>query len=490
MKSAPTINDVMRATGVQFGTSGIRGLVDALTDAHCFAYAYAFLEHIAPGAECVAIGHDLRPSSPRIAAACVAAAERRGCRVLYAGVLPTPALAWYAQEHAIPAIMVTGSHIPFDRNGLKFYRADGEICKADEQAILAASAVDAQGDTSRALPPLDPAIVDAYAQRYIQAFQAFGHQSLQGLRVGFYQHSSAGRDIFSDILSQLGVDVVPLGRTETFVPIDTEAVSEEDRALALEWAGAGQFDAIISTDGDADRPLISDEHGNWLRGDVVGILCAQALGIAQVVAPVNCISSIEACKHFSTVLRTRIGSPYVIDGMQRLRAEDGPLAGFEANGGFLLGSPVAVGGAPLKALPTRDALLPILALLRLSLLTKQKLSAIAAALPKRFSASDRIAGFATVRSAALVAAMKKDAALALKILLPQATSIVSTNTVDGVRVEFDGGDIVHVRPSGNAPEFRCIAESSSAVRASELCQQCLQRVATLPPDFWSGLGCA
>lgn len=487
MKTAPTINDIMRSTGVQFGTSGIRGLVEALTDESCFAFVYAFLEHIAPSTECIVIGHDLRPSSPRVAAACAAAAQRRGCRVLYAGVLPTPALAWYAQERSIPAIMVTGSHIPFDRNGLKFYRADGEISKADEQAILAASAVAESGDTTSLLPAEDPSIADSYAQRYIQAF---GHEKLLGLRVGFYQHSSAGRDIISNVLGQLGVEVVPLKRTDYFVPIDTEAVSEEDSALALEWAGVGHFDAIISTDGDADRPLISDEHGNWLRGDVVGILCAQALGIAQVVAPVSCISSIEACNSFSTVLRTRIGSPYVIGGMEQLHKENGPLAGFEANGGFLLGSAVTMSGEPIKALPTRDALLPILALLRMSLLSGKTISALTATLPERFSASDRIAGFATVRSATLVAALKRDSALALEIMLPGAVSIVSANTVDGFRAQFEGGDIVHLRPSGNAPELRCIAESSTVVRARELCLQCLQRVAALPPEFWSAQGCA
>lgn len=58
--------------------------------------------------------------------------------VIYYGVLPTPALAYSAQEDKIPAIMVTGSHIPFDRNGIKFYRLDGEISKEDEQVILTA----------------------------------------------------------------------------------------------------------------------------------------------------------------------------------------------------------------------------------------------------------------------------------------------------------------------------------------------------------------
>jgi phosphomannomutase len=394
--------------------------------------------------------------------------------------LPTPALAFYAQEQSAPAIMVTVSHIPFDRNGLKFYRHDGEISKADEQAILDAPASANYRSMPMALPTLHRAPMDSYVARYVNAFEK---KSLQGLRIGFYQHSSAGRDIFTDVLAQLGVEVVPLKRTDYFVPIDTEAVSAEDRKLAIDWASADRFDAIISTDGDADRPLISDERGNWLRGDIVGLLCARTLGITQVVAPVNCISSIEATGEFSVVLRTRIGSPYVIAGMEQLEQFDGLHAGFEANGGFLLGSEVSLGNANLTALPTRDALLPILALLRLSLKSGKKLSEIVNALPQRFSESFRITEFPPSRSAALITALKENMSLVLKLLNPDALSITSINTVDGIRAQFNDGDIVHVRPSGNAPEFRCIAESTTSEKAKELCEGCLQRIATLPSDL-------
>ncbi|MBJ6889277.1 phosphomannomutase, partial [Vibrio cholerae] len=69
---------------------------------------------------------------------CIAAIQAQGFEAIYYGVIPTPALAYSAMQDEIPCIMVTGSHIPFDRNGLKFYRPDGEITKIDEQAILAA----------------------------------------------------------------------------------------------------------------------------------------------------------------------------------------------------------------------------------------------------------------------------------------------------------------------------------------------------------------
>ena len=58
--------------------------------------------------------------------------------------------------------------------------------------------------------------------------------SLRGLRIGVYQHSSVARDVLVRILQRLGVDVVPLGRAETFVPVDTEALRPEDVAGLLE----------------------------------------------------------------------------------------------------------------------------------------------------------------------------------------------------------------------------------------------------------------
>ncbi len=51
------------------------------------------------------------------------------------GFIPTPALALYAMSRKRASLMVTGSHIPADRNGIKFYRPDGEIDKNDELHI-------------------------------------------------------------------------------------------------------------------------------------------------------------------------------------------------------------------------------------------------------------------------------------------------------------------------------------------------------------------
>ena len=150
----------MDQSGVRFGTSGARGLAAAMTDQVCYAYTAAFLQHLAAQAEIrhgsrVALAGDLRPSTPRILAACAAAIEDGGYAPVNCGAIPTPAVANWAMREGIASLMVTGSHIPDDRNGIKFYRPAGEILKADEAAIRARS-VSLPGVPTTMSTPLRP----------------------------------------------------------------------------------------------------------------------------------------------------------------------------------------------------------------------------------------------------------------------------------------------------------------------------------------------
>ncbi len=470
--STIVIKQMMADSGVAFGTSGARGLVSQMNDRVCAAYTLAFLAHAA-GVETgpIALGMDLRPSSPDIARACAAAIILAGREVDFLGVLPTPALALHALTQGRPAIMITGSHIPFDRNGIKFYRADGEISKADETAIAeAVIELDDAFTPLETLPATNLNALQAYIDRYTRLFSP---DLLSGQRIGVYEHSSAARDCLSQVLTALGAEVVAFGRTDTFVPIDTEAVSQEDQQRGLDWAREYQLDAIISTDGDGDRPLLGDEHGVWLRGDLVGLLCAKFLGAETVVAPISCNTAIEASGWFNQVIRTRIGSPFVIAAMQQAQ---GAVAGFEANGGFLAGSGLGVNGSPLAPLPTRDSLLPALALLALAKQQEQPLSALAAALPQRYTASDRLQNFPTAASAALLQELRAESGRQA-LWGEELGKLESVNDLDGLRLTFSNGEIVHLRPSGNAPELRCYAEADSQQRAQRLVALTLEKIA-------------
>jgi len=448
-----------------------------MTNRVCYGYAAAFWQ-VAGDGSMIVLGHDLRPSSPQIAAACAAALCARGVEVIYAGALPTPALAFFASILHAPAIVVTGSHIPFDRNGIKFYRARGEeITKADELAIQQATVEIPDEIVTSPLPAPDPHAERVYVARYVDFF---GTDALAGMRVAIYEHSSVARDVLRTILEGLGAEVLALGRADTFVPIDTEAVREEDIARARKWAGEHGFDAVLSTDGDGDRPLIGDENGNWFRGDIVGILCAQFLGVDVVVTPVSSNTAVEKSGLFRKVHRTRIGSPYVIAGMgDELLQAPRAVAGYEANGGFLLGSDVERNGNRLAALPTRDAVLPMLAMLCMARERARKLSELADALPQRFTHSSRLQDIPVEKSRELIAGFLEDAGRMRVVMGPDAGDVAGMDTTDGLRVEFAGGEIVHLRPSGNAPELRCYAEADTEARAQFLCDTCLGNIAAM-----------
>ena len=467
-----SVQNLMKISGVAFGTSGARGLVKDMTDKLCYAYTRAFLQEVVGQADQVVLGHDLRPSSPAIAAACAAAMRDMSYSVIYAGALPTPALAYFASTIKSPCIVVTGSHIPFDRNGLKFYRADGEITKADE-VLMRAAMVDVPDEIYLfTLAIVDQGASIAYVNRYVEFF---GKSTLTGMRIAIYEHSSVARDILHQILIGLGAEVLTLGRTDRFVPIDTEAVRLEDIEQARTWAETIQFDAILSTDGDGDRPLIGDENGQWFRGDIVGILSAMYLKADTVVTPVSSNTAVELCGSFKNVVRTKIGSPFVIAGIEQASTQS-IIIGYEANGGFLLGSDVAKNYQALKALPTRDAVLPMLALLCMAREKGLALSQLSQNLPKRFTVSNRLENFSHEKSKAILNQLSSDLSITAKVLAADAGGIVDVNLIDGLRLTFEKGDIVHLRPSGNAPELRCYTEAATEARANLLCESALKLI--------------
>lgn len=454
--------------GLQFGTSGVRGLVVDMEHNICKAYVLAFLQHLdlSPG-HFVAVGMDLRPSSPVIALACMEAILEKGYQIDFCGILPTPALAFYAQNHGMPAIMVTGSHIPFDRNGIKFYRADGEITKQDEAVISASTVIFSAEKQLATLPSINSVALRSYLSRYADLFDA---KSLLGWRIGVYQHSSVARDCLVDILQMMGATVIPIERTDHFVPIDTEAVTQADEQKARDWVAQFELDALVTTDGDADRPLIADETGQWLRGDIVGLLTAQLLNAKVVVAPVSCNTALEASGFFENVLRTKIGSPYVIAGMQTLNPASQSIAGFEANGGFIAGENLTINGHSLVPLLTRDAMLPIVVLLGAAAQRGIALSALMANLPARYTVSDRLQNIPPVVSAMWLANWL-DSPEALCSIDSDLGDVSQLDTTDGLRVIFQNGEVIHLRASGNAPELRCYVESAELKRAKQLLQQ-------------------
>ncbi|MEO0917847.1 MAG: phosphomannomutase [Pseudomonadota bacterium] len=451
----------------QFGTSGLRGLATDLTDELCATYAAAFVTLHAHNGR-IFVGQDNRDSSPRIAHAVAAGAISQGLDVVDCGVLPTPALAGAALAEGTLSIMVTGSHIPADRNGLKFYTRQGEFTKADEAPLR--EAVAGWDGSARGLSvttsPHDATA--AYVARYVDGMP---DDALSGQRIGMWVHSSSAAAAIPAILDGLGAEVVLLGPSDSFVPVDTEAVAPEARAQLKAWVAEQGLAAIVSTDGDADRPLMIDDQGEVVPGDILGPITARWIGADDVVTTVSANTVVDLMQAFERVARTKIGSPYVIAEMEA-RAPGTKVAGYEPNGGFLLGWDVG-GHVSLPKLMTRDCALPLIATLAAAAEAGGALSDLVASVPARRTATDRLQDIPRAASLALVEAILGGDHTAL----PEGLgALISTDQTDGVRLTFDTGRILHIRPSGNAPELRCYVEAEDNAVAEAVLRNTLSNL--------------
>ncbi len=528
-----------------FGTSGLRGLVKDITDIEAYVNVKGAIRYllasgdIRPGARVVLAG-DLRPSTDRIMRACAKAIEDAGCEVENAGKIPTPALLLHAIATQRAGVMVSGSHIPFDRNGIKLNKTVGEVLKTDEAGITrevervraeeyrrtaegSPFAPTGMFKSAPGVPPLDRGAEERYVRRYTASLAP---GALSGMRVVVYEHSAVGRDILGRILRELGADVIPAGRSETFTPIDTENVTDEllDRLeglLAADTSGR-PLDAVVSTDGDSDRPLVAavlppgetDPGGRRVRflpGDLLGIVVAEYLRADAVVVPISANDAVERrMRDRGALLRkSKIGSPYVIAAIDELNREatHARIVGWEANGGFLVGSPIGLARDVIAPLPTRDSTLPIVANLLAAAEQRVGLAALWSRLPARFGRAGLLDNVPVAVSKAILArlvppgevteveldasgtvASRGNGNAAAPVAEPAAgvwrecratlarffihangfDDIVRINTLDGVRIYFKNGDVAHVRPSGNAPQLRIYANADSQARADRI----------------------
>lgn len=539
-----------RPTALAFGTSGLRGLVADITDLEAYINTRGFLDYLftigdlAEG-DIVCLAGDLRPSTDNadggIMQAVARAIEDAGLEVDNLGKIPTPALTYYALQKGHASIMVTGSHIPFDRNGIKFNRTSGEVLKTDEEGILQAVAAVRLTEYSRpgaesffqdngvfkeglrpALPPVNDAARQMYLSRYLDFFP---QQGLEGRRIVFFQHTAVGRDLLVELFEKMGAEVIPAGRSEEFVAIDTEDITLERLETLQKMADEsirqhGPVHAVVSTDGDSDRPLLlgvdAEDRLQFFGGDLLGIVVADYLDADVISVPISVNDAVD--RHFNakgiSPIKTKIGSPYVISSMDESgSAGIGQVVGWEANGGFLIGSPIRRKGKTLEPLPTRDAVLPILAVLYSGLEQQCTLVELFNRLPPRYSKAGLIDAFPRETSRALIGQFSPaDGQVQEVRFAGESVTLVFTdkhcetasatavpayqkmqqqlgtcfspkdgfggieriNTVDGVRIFFDNGDIAHIRPSGNAPQLRIYAVANTQARADQIVEMSLR----------------
>ena len=349
-----------------FGTDGIRGKANSepMTPETALSVAMAAGQVLRRGEHrhMVVIGKDTRLSGYMIEPALTAGFIARGMDVMLVGPLPTPAVAMLTRSlRADLGVVVSASHNPFEDNGIKLFGADGyklsDEIETEIEALVRSGAVDR-------VPPRElgrAKRLDDAGGRYIEFVKATFPRGLRldGLKIVVDCAHGAAYKVAPTVLWELGAEVIPLGVAPDGFNINRDCGTTSTAAMRHAVTSRGA-DLGIALDGDADRLLVADEHGELLDGDQLMALIAtrwqraQALRGGAVVATVMSNLGLERYLRGLglALLRTAVGDRYVVEEMRRRGAN----LGGEQSGHIILGDHSTTGDGLIAALQVLAAI--------------------------------------------------------------------------------------------------------------------------------------
>jgi phosphoglucosamine mutase len=322
-----------------FGTDGVRGTANiepvtaetALKLGRAAAHIFSELtnQRRRGGRITIVIGKDTRLSGYMLENALAAGVMSLGADVLLIGPLPSPGVAYITRSlRADAGIVLSASHNPYEDNGIKFFRHDGyklddEIEQRIENLVFSGeieSIRPTAGKIGRATR------IDDALGRYVEfAKTSFPRGlKLEGMRVAIDVANGAAYKSSPCILRELGAEVIIAHNTPNGRNINRECGStypEEIQRIMRET----KADVGISHDGDADRVLLCDEHGEVVDGDEIMAIAAidymksgrlaQNTLVATVMSNFGLDETLRT--HQGRVLRTKVGDRYVIEAMMK-----------------------------------------------------------------------------------------------------------------------------------------------------------------------------
>jgi phosphoglucosamine mutase len=351
-----------------FGTDGIRAVAGQapLDTSTIYAIGRALAHHLGASPR-VLLGMDTRESGNWIAATLTAGLTAGGASVESAGVITTPAIAFLTHTHRFAAgVVISASHNPWQDNGIKLFGSDGyKLPDATELAIeeeifrklaLDHAATNLGAATSPTIAP--PAVNEADRAEYVRfLLAAVPDLSLDGHRIVIDCANGAASSVAPQLFRDLGGEVII-----THASPDGRNINENCGALHPEIVAAAvkhhKAAMGITFDGDADRALFADEHGNVVNGDAVLLLAArdlQARGLLvndTVVATTMSNMGLEAALKRSGIhmLRAAVGDKYVLEQM----IATGAALGGEQSGHIIFTGRSTTGDGLLTALLLLD----------------------------------------------------------------------------------------------------------------------------------------
>jgi phosphoglucosamine mutase len=268
----------------RFGTDGLRGVANEDLDAELVLALGRAAARVLQAPRII-VGRDTRRSGAMLAAALSAGFASEGVDVVDVGVMPTPGVAYLAQESGSPGAVLSASHNPFADNGVKlFYTGGTKLPMEVEQAVedeLDAVLEDGGG------PPAGPPKASVgtlqqeqgLAERYVAHLtgEAAGTR-LDGMRVLIDGANGSVSALAPRVFEALGADVEKMFCEPDGTNINAQCGSTQPDGLAGEVV-ARRMDLGLAFDGDGDRLLAVDHRGEVVDGDQ--LLALFALDMAE-----------------------------------------------------------------------------------------------------------------------------------------------------------------------------------------------------------------
>jgi phosphomannomutase/phosphoglucomutase len=435
--------------GRLFGTNGVRGVANREFTLELVTRLAASCGHIL-GLN-IALGRDGRVTSPMFRDAAASGLQSVGCNVHDLGVLPTPALQYAVKHLGLDGgLMITASHNPPEFNGVKVMAADGvEIPRGVEDKIegiyFSGGPKLAEWDHVGTLRHRDA--IGLYVDAVISKAEACTIREKR-LKVAIDPGNGVGTLVAPTIAQRLGCEVYTVNAELDGRFPGRESEPRPDNLGSLrELVKATGADMGIAFDGDADRSIFLNERGEPLWGDrsfalVARYYMARHRG-AKVVTPVSSSNAIVDVVEAAggTIYWTRVGSVDV----SRAMVENGIEFGGEENGGVMYG----------PHHPVRDGSMTMALVLGIMAVEGKPLSDLVAELPTYAQAKDKVRCPNEFKQRVLEA-------LRTKVAAPRV------DTMDGLKLIFDDGSWILVRPSGTEPIFRLYAEADAQPKVERL----------------------
>lgn len=286
----------------------------------------------------IAVGNDSRLSAERVSGQVISSLLSCGCDVAYTGLSSTPSMFMLLNKSDMncdASIMITASHLPYDRNGLKFFTPEGGLNSSDIDRVLGYAA---EGDFSVGKGAYsERSYIKEYAKTLVESVESScGKEPLKGMKIIVDAGNGAGGFFADGVLKPLGADtegsqfLEPDGRFPNHIPNPEDKAAIESLSSAVLKCGA---DLGIIFDTDVDRAACVDKFGNEInRNALIALLSAILLKERQGVIVTDSVTSSHLTDFIEKLggsqLRYKRGYRNVIDKCAELNANGiySPLA--------------------------------------------------------------------------------------------------------------------------------------------------------------------